>query len=62
VLLLAGGDKMYCGNCIMRRIIAFFLIAIGVILLICFLPYWMWLAILGAILVCVGIFVLWRKL
>ena len=53
---------MYCGNCIMRRIIAFFLIAIGVILLICFLPYWMWLAILGAILVCVGIFVLWRKL
>lgn len=53
---------MFCGNCILRRIIASFLIAIGIILLICFLPYWMWLAILGIILVAVGIFVLWRKL
>ncbi len=53
---------MFCGNCIMRRIISVFLIAIGVILLICFLPYWMWLAFLGAILIGGGIFVLLKKL
>ncbi len=53
---------MFCGNCIMRRIISVFLIAIGVILLICFLPYWMWLAFLGAVLILVGIFALWKKI
>ena len=53
---------MFCGNCIMRRILAIFLIAIGVILLICFLPYWMWLAFLGAILIFIGIFVVSKKL
>ena len=53
---------MFCGNCIMRRIISVFLIAIGIILLICFLPYWMWLAFLGAVLILVGIFALSRKI
>ena len=46
----------------MRRIIAFFLVLIGVILLICFMPYWMWLAFMGAILIGVGCFILWRKI
>jgi len=53
---------LYCGNCLIRRIIAFTLIVIGVILLICFLPFWMWLGILGTALVIAGVLVLLRKL
>lgn len=53
---------MLCANCLMRRIIAGFVISIGIILLICFMPYWMWLALLGATLIAVGCFVLLKKI
>ena len=53
---------MFCGNCVFRRILACILIFIGVILLICFTPLWVWLAIIGAVLVCLGCVILFRKL
>ncbi len=53
---------MLCANCLLRRIIAAFIICIGIILLICFMPYWMWLALLGVTLIVVGCFVIARKL
>ncbi len=52
---------MFCGNCLLRKIIGFFLVFIGVILLICFMPYWMWLSLLGLVLIIVGCFVLTRR-
>ncbi len=52
---------MLCGNCFLRRLVAIFMIAIGIILLICFMPFWMWLALLGAVLIGIGCFVLVRK-
>lgn len=52
---------MNYGNCWVKRIIGFFLIAIGVIMLICFMPYWLWLAILGLLLIGVGCYVLARR-
>ena len=56
-----GGDRLNYGNCWVKRIIGFFLIAIGVIMLICFMPYWLWLAILGLLLIGVGCYVLARR-
>jgi len=53
---------MLCGNCIMRRLIAGFIIIIGIILLICFMPYWMWLALLGVALIAAGCFFFLKKL
>lgn len=52
---------LFCGNCFLRRIIACLIIFIGVILLLCFTPFWVWLAIIGAFLVCMGCFILLRK-
>lgn len=57
-----GGDNVLCGNCLMRRILAGFIICIGIILLICFMPYWMWLALLGVALIAGGCFILIRKI
>jgi len=49
------------GNCLVRKIIGFILVTIGVIMLICFMPYWMWLSILGLVLIIAGVFVLSRR-
>ena len=52
---------MYYGNFVVRKVIGFFLIFIGVVMLICFMPYWMWLSILGVVLIVVGGCVLARR-
>lgn len=52
---------MFCGNCLLKRVIGFFLIVVGVIMLICFMPYWMWLSLLGLVLIGAGCYVLTRK-
>lgn len=57
----AGGDRLYYGNYLVKKLIGFFLIVVGVIMLICFMPYWMWLAFLGLVLIGVGCYVLIRK-
>lgn len=48
------------GNFIVRRVVGCFLVFIGVILLICFMPFWMWLALLGIVLLVLGSIVLVR--
>jgi hypothetical protein len=58
----AGGDSLFYGNCLMRRIVGFFLVLIGVVLLLCFMPFWMWLALLGVTLLILGCIVLIRGL
>ncbi len=52
---------MHCGNFLFRKIIGFFLIVLGVIMIICFMPSWVWLSILGVVLVAVGCCVLARR-
>ncbi len=52
---------MLCGNCLLRKIIGFLLIAVGVIMLICFMPYWLWLALLGLVLIGAGCYILARR-
>lgn len=52
---------MLCRSCFFKRLISFSLIVIGIILLICFMPYWLWLAILGLALIIVGSFILVKK-
>lgn len=52
---------MLCGSCFLRRMMAVFLIFVGVILLICFTPVWVWLLILGAALVGIGCVILKKK-
>jgi thiol:disulfide interchange protein len=52
-----GGDRLFWG----KRIFGFFLIFIGVIMLICFMPSWLWLALLGLLLIGVGCFVLAKR-
>ncbi len=52
---------MYNGGYLFRRVVGFFLVVIGVIMLICFMPYWMWLSLLGLVLIGIGCFVLSRR-
>ncbi len=52
---------MFGGNCLVKKVIGVFLIFIGVIMLICFMPYWMWLSFLGLVLMGVGFYVLVRR-
>jgi|AGTN01.2.fsa_nt_gi hypothetical protein len=49
------------GNFLLRKVVGFFLIFVGVIMLICFMPYWMWLSFLGLVLMGVGCYVLIRR-
>lgn len=44
----------------MRRVVGCFLVFIGIILLICFMPFWMWLALLGIALLVLGSIILVR--
>jgi uncharacterized membrane protein HdeD (DUF308 family) len=37
------------------------LVFVGVIMLMCFMPYWMWLSILGLLLIIAGVFVLAKR-
>lgn len=53
---------MFYGNFLIRKVVGFFLVLIGVVLLICFMPFWMWLALLGAALLAVGCIILLRGL
>jgi thiol:disulfide interchange protein len=46
---------------LLRKIIGFLLIAVGVIMLICFMPYWLWLALLGLVLIGAGCYILARR-
>ena len=52
---------MICGNCFLRRVLSFILIFIGVILMICFTPVWIWLSIVGTCLIVIGCVLLRRK-
>ena len=52
---------MFYGNCWGKKILGIFLIFIGVIMLICSMPYWMWLSFLGLVLIGVGCYVLARR-
>jgi hypothetical protein len=49
------------GNFMFRKVVGFFLIFLGVVMLICFMPYWMWLSLLGLVLIGVGCYVLARR-
>jgi hypothetical protein len=51
---------LFFGNCIVRRVVGCFLVFIGIILLICFMPFWMWLALLGIALLVLGSIILVR--
>ncbi len=51
---------MFYSNCLVRKIVGFFLILLGVVLLICFMPFWMWLALLGVGMLILGCIVIIR--
>ncbi|MGE5493937.1 MAG: hypothetical protein ACM3S4_01385 [Burkholderiales bacterium] len=51
---------MFFGNCIVRRVVGCFLMFIGIILLICFMPFWMWVALLGIVLLVLGSIIIVR--
>lgn len=60
-VIAAGGDNLFVGNCFFRKLLCCILIFIGVILMLCFMPFWLWLALLGMILIVIGCFLLIRK-
>lgn len=51
---------MLFANSAVRRVVGGFLVLLGVVLLVCFMPFWMWLALLGVILLTIGAIVLIR--
>mgnify|MGYP000940633668 FL=1 len=49
------------GSCWAKRIAGICLIVIGIIMMICFMPYWLWLSLLGIVLIGAGCLVLARR-
>jgi len=49
---------MFCRNCSARKIAGCSLIFLGVIFLVCFLPFWVWIALLGALLIGIGCYII----
>ena len=49
------------GSCWAKRIAGICLIVIGIIMMICFMPYWLWLSLLGVVLIGAGCLVLARR-
>jgi len=56
----AGGDDLFW-NCGVRRIVGCFLVFIGVVLMLCFMPFWLWIALIGIGLIALGCCLLFRK-
>jgi hypothetical protein len=58
---MKGGIAMRgrCGGRGIKNALGILLIAAGVIVLLCFIPFWCWIALLGGGLLIVGILCIW---
>lgn len=49
----------FCGGGSTSRIVGVVLMAIGVLVLVLFVPYWVWTSVLSVLLISIG-FLIWR--